>query len=154
MIFGNKSKEFVPIPDDIFGKTPDMGLSKQELKVWMAIMKKTFGYEDGRVGDESIRKIKQPLSPKYVEKMTGIPRRTVIRTYKRLEEQKIVRITKEYYPDGLGREQLTTTVEVNLDTSQWIPKEQIVKRGAKSINMGYTHRLNETLLCGYLIFNN
>lgn len=149
MRFNNQKKEFVPIPTDMWNKIPDMGLSTQVLKVWMEILRMTIGYEESRVGGESVRSTKRPLSPKYVEKSTLVPRRSVIRAYQRLEEQRMIRKTKTLYKDKLGRDQLTTTVEVNLDTSQWISREQMKKRGNKVIP-----NQNKILFCRNLIFNN
>ena len=116
---GKEIENWVPIPTEIFEKMGDMGFSPQEWKVFLAILRKTIGYEDGKTRNgQSTRRVTQPLSPKYIEEATGVPERTVRDAYKKFEKMKIISIKKTSF-----RKRPTTTVTVNENVDEWIPKD-------------------------------
>ncbi len=115
---------WVPVPKDIVRESASMGFSKQEQKVFWFIIEKTLGYEEGKDAQtkKSIRVTKWTLAPSYFEKSIGVPPRTTRDALNSFAERKIIYITKAPFPDGSGKIQRMTTVELNLNTNQWTPK--------------------------------
>ncbi len=125
---GQRIKQYIPVPREMLDKAKDMGFSAQEQRVFWTIVEKTIGYEDGKTkSGDSIRRIEQPLSPKYVTQVTGVPERTVRDIYKKFEQRGIVDLSKKPFTRSNGMSQQTTTVTINTTYAQWQEK-----RGTKT----------------------
>jgi hypothetical protein len=117
---------FVPVPKDVLRKSTEMGFSHQEQKIFWFIIEQTLGFEQGKDAKtrKSIRVIKRTLAPSYFRISIGVPERTVRDALNSFRERNIVFITKTPFPDGSGKIQKMTTIEINLDTKQWITKRK------------------------------
>ncbi|MCP3686538.1 MAG: hypothetical protein GY861_28195 [bacterium] len=123
MKFGYKTLDsFVPIPKEMLRKAASMGFSSQEQKVFWFIIEKTIGFEEAKDGatKTSIRRTKQTLALSYFEISIGVPIRTTRDILKKLEKQRVVFMTKEYFPDSSKRLQQMHTPVVNENWDEWI----------------------------------
>ena len=66
--------------------------------------------------------VKRTLALTYFEKSIAVPQRTVRDALNSFKERNIIFITKAMFPDNSGKMQKMTTVEINVNTNQWITK--------------------------------